>query len=114
RIAQIEPLCDESLALMTGKRAEPRVAISSLVAAGLVKLGLLLYDRQKRWSTQVRADRTNAIGEDAGSIHRLGARVQGLEACNGWTFWHVEEEGMLKPIDDLRQIARRTLHVAGA
>jgi modification methylase len=114
RIAQIEPLSDESLALMTGKRAEPRVAFSSLVDAGLLKPGMRLYDRKKRWSAHVRADGTIAIGEDAGSIHRLGARVQGLEACNGWTFWHVEEEGMLKPIDDLRQIARRSLHVAGA
>lgn len=113
RIDQIEPLSDESLMLMTSKRAAPRVAFSSLVDAGLVKPGMQLFDRKKRWSAHVRADGTIAIGEDAGSIHRLGARVQGLEACNGWTFWHVEEDGLLKPIDDLRQTARRSLQVAG-
>jgi modification methylase len=36
----------------------------------------------------VRADGTLSLGRDAGSIHRLGAMVQGLDACNGWTFWH--------------------------
>ena len=31
----------------------------------------------------------------SGSIHRVGAAVQGLEACNGWTFWHAETAGAL-------------------
>jgi modification methylase len=39
----------------------------------------------------VRADGTIALGgENVGSIHRIGAIAQGLEACNGWTYWHVE------------------------
>ncbi len=46
------------------------------------------------------------VGGEAGSIHRLGAKVQGLDACNGWTFWHYEDEGMLRPIDDLRAVIR--------
>jgi len=114
RIAQIEPLSGESLRLMTSKKAEPRVAFASLIEAGFVKPGMQLFDRQRRWAAHVRADGTLAIGDEAGSIHRLGARVQGLDACNGWTFWHVEEEGTLKPIDDLRQKARQTLLPAGA
>jgi len=114
RIAQIEPLSGESLRLMTSKKAEPRVAFASLIEAGFVKPGMQLFDRQRRWAAHVRADGTLAIGDEAGSIHRLGARVQGLDACNGWTFWHVEEEGTLKPIDDLRQRARQTLLPAGA
>lgn len=114
RIDLIEPLSDESLALMTSKRLEPRVAFSSLLDAGLIAPGTKLFDRKKRWAALVRADGTIATSDDAGSIHRMGARVQGLEACNGWTFWHVEEDGELKPIDTLRQAARQTLHVAGA
>jgi len=43
-----------------------------------------------------------------GSIHKMGAAVQELDACNGWTFWHFEDEkGELKPIDDLRSIIRQ-------
>jgi modification methylase len=30
-------------------------------------------------------------------------------ACNGWTFWHYETDGALKPIDDLRAAARAKL-----
>jgi modification methylase len=37
-----------------------------------------------------------------GSIHRIGAVAQGLEACNGWTFWHVETPKGLAVIDTLR------------
>src|SRR5690606_18146375 len=114
RIAQVEPLDDASLMLMTGKRAEPRVAFSSLIEAGLGQPGTCLYDRHKRWAAYVRADGTIAIGDEAGSIHRIGARIQGLEACNGWTFWHIEVGGALKPIDELRQQARRTLKLVGA
>jgi modification methylase len=37
--------------------------------------------------------------------------VQGKAACNGWTFWHHEVEGKLRPIDSLREQARRALAV---
>ncbi|MFC6488144.1 site-specific DNA-methyltransferase [Nitratireductor sp. GCM10026969] len=114
RIDAVEPLEGESLALMTSKRAEPRVAFASLIDTGLVKPGTQLFDRKKRWAAHVRADGSIAIGHEAGSIHRLGARVQGLDACNGWTFWHFEEQGALRPIDDLRQVARQSMQAAGA
>ena len=91
---------------MTGKRAEPRVAFVNLLDCGLMKPGTTLYDARKRWAAKVRADGTLAIGERAGSIHRLGAEVQGLDACNGWTFWHYERNGGLTQIDELRRIAR--------
>jgi modification methylase len=113
RIAAVEPLGDAEIALMTGKRAEPRVAFGSLVEAGLVAPGTLLTDARKRWTAIVRADGTLAIGSEAGSIHRMGARVQGLDACNGWTFWHVEEAGALKPIDELRSRVREGMRAAG-
>lgn len=112
RIAAVEPLGAAEIALMTGKRAEPRVAFGSLVDAGLLAPGALLTDSRKRWTASVRADGTVAIGSEAGSIHRMGARVQGLDACNGWTFWHYEEAGMLKPIDDLRGLVRAGLRAA--
>jgi modification methylase len=48
----------------------------------------MLYDSKKRWAAKVRADGTRAVGDMAGSIHKVGATAQGLDACNGWTFWH--------------------------
>jgi len=41
-------------------------------------------------------------GEAVGSIHRIGALAQGLDACNGWTFWHLETPKGLVSIDALR------------
>jgi modification methylase len=43
----------------------------------------------------------------------MGAKVQGLDACNGWTFWHYERNGGLTPIDELRRIARLGMERAG-
>ncbi|MFX8385627.1 hypothetical protein ABTL78_19670 [Acinetobacter baumannii] len=42
-------------------------------------------------------------GAQTGSIHGLGAALQGAPSCNGWTFWHLEHEGEVKPLDALRQ-----------
>ena len=106
RIAAVEPLGKVELTVMTGKKAEPRVAFNVLLEAGLVKPGQVLTDAKRRHSAIIRADGTLTANGEAGSIHRVGARVQGLDACNGWTFWHVEEKGALKPIDDLRAVIR--------
>ncbi|MEX0344921.1 MAG: site-specific DNA-methyltransferase [Rhizobiaceae bacterium] len=114
RIDAVEPLDGENLEILTGKRAEPRIAFASLVDGGLIKPGTRLSDRKRRWNARVRADGTLTLGRDAGSIHRMGAKAQDAEACNGWTFWHYEDGGDLKPIDELRKIARGRMAPAGA
>jgi len=50
----------------------------------------------------VRADGAITLGATVGSIHRVGALAQGLDACNGWAFWHVETPQGLTSIDALR------------
>ncbi|HRP78407.1 MAG TPA: site-specific DNA-methyltransferase [Aquamicrobium sp.] len=114
RIAGVEPLEMTALKIMTGKRAEPRVAFASLLDNGLIRPGAALYDARRRFRAEVRADGTLACGDAAGSIHKVGALVQGLDACNGWTFWHYERHGGLTPIDELRRIARLGIERAGA
>jgi modification methylase len=106
RIAAVEPLGNGTLSVMSGKKAEPRVAFNTLIESGLIAPGTVLTDARRRHSAIVRADGTLASGADAGSIHRLGAKVQGLDACNGWTFWHYAEGAELKPIDALRAVVR--------
>ncbi|WP_420537439.1 site-specific DNA-methyltransferase [Fulvimarina manganoxydans] len=112
RIDAVEPLTDEVLRVAAGKRAEPRVPFASLVESGLVAPGTELTDAKRRYRAYVRADGTIAVGDDAASIHRIGARVQGLDACNGWTFWHVKRGKDLMPIDELRRTARERMQVA--
>ncbi|WP_320199101.1 site-specific DNA-methyltransferase [Agrobacterium sp. rho-13.3] len=113
RIAAVEPLGKAELTVMTGKKAEPRVAFNVLLESGLVRPGQVLTDVKRRYSAIIRADGTIASGGTAGSIHRLGAKVQGLDACNGWTFWHYEDGEALKPIDDLRTVIRSEMASAG-
>jgi modification methylase len=50
--------------------------------------------------------RERPYGETVGSIHRIGALAQGLDACNGWAFWHVETPKGLVSIDALRAEVR--------
>ncbi|TWF57182.1 site-specific DNA-methyltransferase [Neorhizobium alkalisoli] len=113
RIATVEPLGKAELVVMTGKKAEPRVAFNTLVESGLVRPGQVLTDARGRYSAIIRADGTLTANGEAGSIHRLGAKVQGLDACNGWTFWHFNDGTSLKPIDDLRAIIRNDLAKIG-
>jgi modification methylase len=75
---------------------------SVLIERGMISPGAVLVDSKKRHKALVRADGAVALGESVGSIHKMGAIAQGLDACNGWTFWHVETPKGLKLIDELR------------
>jgi len=79
------------------------------VERGLIKPGSILRDSSKRHSAKVRADGTVISKDTKGSIHQVGAHVQGAPACNGWTFWHFEKKGSLVSIDLLRQQLRSEL-----
>ncbi len=106
RIAAVEPLPEPSLATFMTAREAPRVPFSALIERGLVAPGVKLVDAKRRHRALVRADGAIALGEAVGSIHRIGALAQGLEACNGWTFWHVETQRGLTLIDTLRAQVR--------
>lgn len=113
RIDAVEPLGKNELTVMTGKRAEPRVAFNVLMEAGHIKPGDVLHDAKRKYQAIVRADGTLVAGGQAGSIHKIGAVVQGFDACNGWTFWHVETHDGLKSIDDFRASVRLEMAQAG-
>jgi modification methylase len=102
RVAAVEPLPSESLAPFMTAREAPRVPFASLIERGLIAPGAKLVDGKRRHKALVRADGAIALGDTVGSIHRIGAIAQGLEACNGWTFWHVETAEGLTSIDALR------------
>ncbi len=106
RLKKISTADPEALDVSKSKRAEPRVPFGSIVERGLLEPGTVLFDPAERWSAKVRADGTLVCHDATGSIHKIGAHVQGLDACNGWTFWHFKKRGALKPIDVLRQQVR--------
>lgn len=113
RIDAVEPLPVSALVAPPSAREAPRVAFSALVERGLVAPGVELTDSKGQARAVVRADGTLALNDAraVGSIHRMGALVQGAQACNGWTFWHVEQEGRRHPIDVLRARLREEMGI---
>ena len=103
RIEATLPLDESAMTVMADKRSQPRVAFGLLVESGLVPAGTILTDTKRRWSARVGADGSIICDGQAGSIHKIGASLQSAPSCNGWTFWHVEQDGKLMPIDALRQ-----------
>ena len=112
RINRVQVLPPAAVETMKGKRAEPRVPFGTIIELGILEPGSALTDDRGRIRAEVKADGTLAVRGQQGSIHRLGAQVQGKTACNGWTFWHFEVEGRRKPIDALREEAKRQLGLA--
>lgn len=96
----------EELIQTPRKISEPRIPFGNLLEQGLLNPGDLLHDIRNRWTAKVRADGSLISKDTKGSIHSVGAHLQGLQACNGWTFWHIKRSGKLVPIDNLRLAIR--------
>ncbi|MEW5728689.1 MAG: site-specific DNA-methyltransferase [Pseudomonadota bacterium] len=111
RIARVRAVTDLSLLASPSKRSEPRVPFGTVVERGLLEPGEVLFGGPRySYNAKVRADGTLISAEHRGSIHKVGALVQGAPACNGWTFWHLKREDEYVPIDVLRQKIRSELH----
>jgi modification methylase len=105
RINSVTTLPPLALETLRSKRAEPRVPFGTIIELGILKPGSVLSDERGKIRAEVKADGTLQHGARQGSIHRIGAEVQGKTACNGWTYWHFEKQ----PIDILREQAKLTL-----
>ena len=105
RIRHTRPAPGDGVATTPSKREAPRVPFGSLVERGLVPPGTRLTDRLRRVVAVVAPDGTIVSGSARGSIHQVGAAVQNAPSCNGWTFWHIEREGVQVPLDRLRSVA---------
>lgn len=106
RIARVRKFDAEAIATIKPKRAEPRVPFGQVIERGMLRPGEELYSMNNRHKAKVRAD-GSLIGNDVkGSIHQVGAALEGAPSCNGWTYWHFRREGRMVPIDILRQQIR--------
>lgn len=114
RIARVRRLDGDVLATTGSKRAEPRVPFGQLVERGMLRAGEELYSVGSRFTARIRADGTltnkDSGADVSGSIHQVGARLEGAPSCNGWTYWHIKREGKLVPIDLLRQQIRAEMN----
>ena len=110
RLCSIQQL-DGQLVDLTEKRDLPRVPFGALIERGWIKAGDELFDQKNRYSARVRADGSLVtVDKKSGSIHSVGAQLQGASSCNGWSFWYVKRENGLVSIDRLRNELRKEMH----
>ena len=105
RISKVRKFDRDALTVSTSKRAEPRVPFGQLVERGMLRPGEMLVSPRGK-TAKVRADGTLIGDEVKGSIHQVGAALEGAPSCNGWTYWHFKRDGKTVPIDVLRQQIR--------
>lgn len=106
RLAKIRRYDREALEVSASKRAEPRVPFGQLIERGMLRPGEELYSMNQRHKAKVRADGTLIGGDVKGSIHQVGAALEGAPSCNGWTYWCIKRDGKQVPIDVFRQQIR--------
>jgi DNA modification methylase len=108
---------DEVLGRYETKRSAPRIPFASLIEYGLLLPGQKLYfNKNKAISATVLADGSlRALDGMRGSIHKIGAYVGQLPACNGWEHWYFEaSSGSLIAIDSLRDEVRQRREANGS
>ena len=99
-----------SLRVTASKRAEPRIPFGQLVERRLLEPGEVLVSANGRHTARVRADGSLVAARTTGSIHKVGAELEGAPSCNGWTYWHFRKEGKDISIDVLRQQIRSEMN----
>ena len=105
RLGAVRKYDREALQVSTSKRAEPRVPFGQLIERGMLRPGEVLTGPRGQ-TAKVRADGTLIAGDTKGSIHQVGAALEGAPSCNGWTYWNFTREGQKVSIDWLRQQIR--------
>jgi len=110
RIANVRAFDKTALEVSTSKRSEPRVPFGQLVERGMLRPGEELWSMNGRHKAKVRADGTLVGNDVKGSIHQVGAQLEGAPSCNGWTYWCFKRDGKTVPIDVLRQQIRAEMN----
>ena len=75
----------------------------------MLRPGEMLTSANGKAAAKVRADGTLVADGVNGSIHQVGAALEGAPSCNGWTYWCISRDGKRVPIDIFRQQIRAEL-----
>ena len=102
RLSKVKALKDEVVKLIQGRRDLPKIPFGELVEQGIIPPGATLTDAKDRYKATVKIDGSVKIHNLTGSIHQIGAKIQGLPSCNGWDFWHVKNKNSSILIDNIR------------
>lgn len=118
RLSAISNIIDDTLyEPISPKKAEPRIPFGSVIEHGLIKPGQKLFDAKRKYCAVVRADGSIQTATHHGSIHQVGAKLQGIPSCNGWTFWHIltkktkKNDSELIALDKFREQLKQQLQI---
>ncbi len=103
RIDKTIMIQDNYLDTIGNSKSKPRIPFGSLVELGIIKPGTTLMDSKKKINAKIMVDGSIKYKESEGSIHKIAAKIMGIESCNGWTYWHYNLNGTTVAIDSLRQ-----------
>jgi modification methylase len=106
RIDSVTELWEEADWTGGEEEKQPRVPFAVLVEEGIIKAGELLYTRKNRDAALVLKNGSLKYKNTTGSIHQVGAFIQGTPSCNGWKFWYAlkdDEPRSVRSIDELRR-----------
>ncbi len=107
RVANTQTIDLSDIEVTAPKRAEPRVAFTELIEAGLLYAGqTLVGPHGDRVMISHDGQLVHTLYGKA-SIHVMAARIQNCVSFNGWDYWSAEKrDGTLVPIDELRKYVR--------
>ena len=103
RLLKTKIIEDSYLDTIQNNKSKPRIPFGSLVELGIIKPGSNIFDQKRKINAKIMADGSVKHKQSEGSIHKVAAEILGAESCNGWTYWHCEINGSIKPIDNLRR-----------
>ena len=102
RLKQTKVLNDEVVKMKKSRKDLPKVPFGELVEQGIIPPGAVLTDKKEKYKATVTVDGSLKINNISGSIHKVGARIQGLSNCNGWDFWHIKNKSTSILLDEVR------------
>jgi len=102
RLKQTKVLNDEVIKMKKSRKDLPKVPFGALVEEGIIPPGAVLTDKKEKYRATVTVDGSLTINNISGSIHQVGATIQGLSNCNGWDFWHIKNQSTSILLDEVR------------
>ncbi len=103
RLAKTKVFEGEVVSITQSRRELPKVPFGELVEQGIIPPGAVLTDAKKKFKAKVKIDGSVTSNNFTGSIHQVGAKIQDLHSCNGWDFWHIQNNKSNILLDKIRE-----------
>ena len=102
RLQNTSKLKSDYINITKSKKDLIKIPFGELVEQGIIPPGSLLSDLKNKFKARVKADGSLEINKIKGSIHKVGASIQGLPSCNGWDYWYFKQDKKRYVLDELR------------